>query len=58
MSAEGHDVIVFGCPGCGELTDTENCYNVDLVSDPHSVTEPQYCHVQCYINGLLELVEK
>ena len=58
MSVEVNDVIIFDCPGCGELTNTEDCYNVDLVADPHSVTEPQYCHSQCYINKLLELVEK
>ena len=50
----GSDVWGFTCPRCGEDTNSESCYDVDIERDPSSVTEPAYCDIECYISALIE----
>ena len=54
----GPDVMGFCCPGCGEDTNTEICYDVDTERDPMSVTESAYCNVECYIDILIEELQE
>lgn len=43
---------VFECIICGEITNTEICYNVDKIQDPDA--DGPFCSVRCYIQSLLD----